>query len=173
MFAGAVQCHFRERTGGCNDRQLQQLVHESVYISSVDGFSGLYGEHVLRRLHFDHLCLRPRTRDARAARRRPRRDRIRAAAQVELNRAAGQLKGEHVAYDVEVGAPAQLYARTLPAGATAVGIVRKETGETGALLRFKNGAYAQMNGSLIRPLNRREVLRAMLDGVGHASPRAR
>ena len=76
---------------------------------------------------------------------------------------------------VEVGAPAQLYTRTVPAGATAVGIVRKETGETGALLRFKNGAYAQMNGSAIRPLDRREVIRAMLEGVGHAhaSPRAR
>jgi len=80
-----------------------------------------------------------------------------------------------MAYNVEVGAPAQLYARTLPPGATAVGIVRKETGETGALLRFKNGAYAQMNGSAIRLLDRREVLRAMLEGVGHAyaSPRAR
>jgi hypothetical protein len=76
---------------------------------------------------------------------------------------------------IEVGAPAQLYVRALPAGATAVGIVRKETGETGALLRFKNGAYVQMNGSAIRPLERREVLRAMLEGVGHAhaSPRAR
>ena len=79
-----------------------------------------------------------------------------------------KLKGEHMAYDVEVGAPAQLYARTLPAGATAVGIVRKGTGETGALLRFKNGAYAQMNGSAIRPLDRREVLRAMVEAVGHA-----
>lgn len=76
---------------------------------------------------------------------------------------------------IEVGAPAQPYARALPAGAIAVGIVRKETGETGALLRFKNGAYVQMNGSAIRPLDRREVLRAMLDGVrhGHASPHAR
>jgi hypothetical protein len=78
-------------------------------------------------------------------------------------------------YNVEVGAPAQLYVRALPAGATAVGIVRKEMGETGALLRFKNGAYVQMNGSAIRPLDRREVLRAMLEGAGHAhaSPRAR
>jgi hypothetical protein len=68
-------------------------------------------------------------------------------------------------YDVEIGAPAQLYARTVPAGATAVGIVRKETGETGALLRFQNGVYAQMNGSKIRPLDRREVLRAMSKGL--------
>ena len=66
-----------------------------------------------------------------------------------------------MAYDVEVGAPAQLYARALPAGAIAVGIVRKETGETGALLRFQSGAYAQMSGNKIRPLDRREVLRAM------------
>jgi hypothetical protein len=76
---------------------------------------------------------------------------------------------------IEVGGPAQLYVRALPAGATPVGIVLKATGETGALLRFKNGAYVQMNGSAIRPLDRREVLRAMLEGVGHVhiSPRAR
>ena len=66
---------------------------------------------------------------------------------------------------IEVGAPAQLYARALPAGAIAVGIVRKKTGETGALLRFKNRAYVQMNGSAIRPLDRREVLRAMAEAL--------
>ena len=70
-----------------------------------------------------------------------------------------------MAYDVEVDGPAVLYARALPAGATAVGIVRKETGETGALLRFSSGAYAQINGSAIRPLDRREVLRAMVDAL--------
>jgi len=70
-----------------------------------------------------------------------------------------------MSYDVEVGAPAQLYARAIPAGATAAGIVRTETGETGALLRFQNGAYAQMNGSNIRPLDRREVIRAMAEGL--------
>jgi len=74
-----------------------------------------------------------------------------------------------MAYDVEVGAPAQLYVRALPAGATAVGIVRKQaTGETGALLRFQSGAYAQMHGSKIRPLDRREVIRAMANAL---SPR--
>jgi len=68
-------------------------------------------------------------------------------------------------YVVEIGAPAQLYVRAVPVGAVAVGIVRKETGETGALLRFKSGAYAQMNGHAIRPLSRRDVLRAMLKAV--------
>jgi len=63
-------------------------------------------------------------------------------------------------YIVEIGAPAQLYARAVPTGAVAVGIVRKKTG-TGALLRFRDGAYAQMNGLVLRPLNRRDVLRAM------------
>lgn len=73
-------------------------------------------------------------------------------------------------YDVEVGAPAQLYTRALPAGATAVGIVReKRTGATGALLRFKSGAYAQMNGSRIRPLDRREVIRAMSNALATAT----
>jgi hypothetical protein len=73
-------------------------------------------------------------------------------------------------YDVEVGAPAQLYARALPAGATAIGIVRKkETGETGALLRFTSGVYAQMNGGKIRRLDRREVIRAMSNALFAAS----
>ena len=35
----------------------------------------------------------------------------------------------------------------------------------GALLRFPSGAYAQMNCSKIRPLDRREVLRAMSKGL--------
>ena len=69
-------------------------------------------------------------------------------------------------YVVEIGAPAQLYARAVPAGAVAVGIVRKDTGETGALLRFRNGAYAQMNGHALRPLSRRDVLRAMQAAIG-------
>jgi len=69
-------------------------------------------------------------------------------------------------YVVEIGAPAQLYARALPAGAVAVGIVRKETGETGALLRFANGAYAQMNGQVPRPLSRRAVFLAMRAAIG-------
>ena len=75
-----------------------------------------------------------------------------------------------MAYDVEVGAPTELYARALPAGATAVGIVRdKGTRATGALLRFKSGAYAQMNGSKIRPLDRRDVIRAMSNALATAS----
>ena len=64
-----------------------------------------------------------------------------------------------MAYVVEVGAPARLYIRDVPSDAMAVGIVRKDTGETGALVRFRSGAYAQMNGNTVRPLDRREVLR--------------
>ena len=71
-----------------------------------------------------------------------------------------------MSYVVEIGAPAQFYTRAVPAGAVAVGIVRKETGETGALLRFRNGAYAQMNGTALRPLSRRDVLRAMQAAIG-------
>ena len=66
-----------------------------------------------------------------------------------------------MAYVVEVGAPVKLYARDVPSDAIAVGIVRKESGETGVLLRFRSGAYAQMDGNTVRPLDRREVLRAM------------
>lgn len=76
---------------------------------------------------------------------------------------------------VEVGGPAHLYARNIPAVATAVGIVRVETGEVGALVRFRGGAYAQMNDHRIRPLPTREVIRAMMaaqsgstDGIARA-----
>jgi hypothetical protein len=73
-------------------------------------------------------------------------------------------------YDVEVGAPTQLYARALPAGATAVGLVReKRTGATGALLRFNSGVYARMNGSKIWPLDRREVIHAMSNALSSRS----
>ena len=68
-------------------------------------------------------------------------------------------------YIVEVGAPAPMYVRDMPSDAIAVGIVRNETGETGVLLRFRSGAYAQMNGNTFRPLDRREVLRAMQRAV--------
>ena len=70
-----------------------------------------------------------------------------------------------MSYIVEVGAPAGLYVHDVPTGAGAVGIVRKETGETGVLLRFRSGAYAQMNGNTVRRLDRREVLRAMQRSV--------
>ena len=77
-----------------------------------------------------------------------------------------------MAYVVEVGAPAKLYARDVPTDAIAVGIVRIETGETGALLRFRSGAYAQMNGDTVRPLDRREVLRAMQERFAIRSARS-
>lgn len=69
---------------------------------------------------------------------------------------------------VEVGGPVHLYAPEMPAGAMAVGVIRSDDGVAGALLRFRNGAYAQMNDGAIRVLDRLEVLRAMsaaLQGV--------
>lgn len=58
-----------------------------------------------------------------------------------------------MAYHVEVGGPVHLYAKAIPAGATAVGVIRSENGDTGALLRFRSGAYAQMNDDGVRPLD--------------------
>jgi len=49
-------------------------------------------------------------------------------------------------YVVEIGAPAQPYVRDVPSNAVAGGMVRKDTGETGALLRFRSGTCAQMHG---------------------------
>jgi len=71
-------------------------------------------------------------------------------------------------YHVEVGGPVHLYAREIPAGAMAVGVIRSDDGAEGALLRLRNGAYAQMNDGMLRALDRLEVLRAMaaaLQGV--------
>jgi hypothetical protein len=64
-------------------------------------------------------------------------------------------------YHVEIGGPVHLYAREVPAGAMAVGVIRTDDGVAGALVRFRNGAYAQMNDLAIRALDRLEVLRAM------------
>jgi len=66
-----------------------------------------------------------------------------------------------MAYHIEVGGPAHQYASAIPAGATAVGVIRSENGDAGALLRFRSGAYAQMNNDGVRPLDRNEVVRAM------------
>ena len=63
---------------------------------------------------------------------------------------------------VEVGGPAHLYAAHIPAIATAVGTVYRKSGAVGALVRFRGGAYAQMNANVIRLLDNREVIRAML-----------
>lgn len=68
-------------------------------------------------------------------------------------------------YHVEVGGPVHLYAPEIPAGAMAVGVIRGDDGAAGALLRFRNGAYAQMNDSTLRALDRLEVLRAMAAAV--------
>ena len=80
-----------------------------------------------------------------------------------------------MALHVEVGGPAHLFARNIPAVASVVGVVRNESGEVGALVRFRGGAYAQMNDHRIRPLDRREVIRAMVaaqsgsaDGIARA-----
>ncbi|MGE5089705.1 MAG: hypothetical protein ACM3QY_11315 [Candidatus Levyibacteriota bacterium] len=64
---------------------------------------------------------------------------------------------------VEVGGPAHLYAHDVPPGAVAVGTVTRDSGAIGALLRFRNGTYAQMNGAMLRALDRAEVIGAMLD----------
>ena len=70
---------------------------------------------------------------------------------------------------VEVGGPAHLYAREMPPGAMPVGVVRLVDGATGALLRFRDGAYAQLNDHLLRALDRIEVLRAMTSALAPPS----
>ena len=48
----------------------------------------------------------------------------------------------------------------LPAGAQALGIIKRETG-TGALIRLANGNYVQGNAGGIRSLPQREVEKAI------------
>ncbi|MGE5668004.1 MAG: hypothetical protein ACM338_07400 [Betaproteobacteria bacterium] len=62
---------------------------------------------------------------------------------------------------VELGGPAHLFAQEIPSGAVAVGTVIRKSGIAGALLRFRNGSYAQMNGAVVKALNRQDVIRAM------------
>jgi hypothetical protein len=64
-------------------------------------------------------------------------------------------------YQVEIGGPVHLYVHDVPAGAMAVGVIRDDDGVAGALLRFRTGAYARMNDSAVRALDRSKVLRAM------------
>jgi hypothetical protein len=49
----------------------------------------------------------------------------------------------------------------LPAGAEALGTVKRETGETGALIRLAIGNYVQGNAGIFRTLNGREVDEAL------------
>ena len=77
-----------------------------------------------------------------------------------------------MAVRIEVGGPAHLYFNTLPRGAGAVGVIRREDGDAGALLRFRrSGEYVQMIGDAIRPLDRAEIVAAMREGiVGRLDP---
>ena len=45
----------------------------------------------------------------------------------------------------------------LPQGTEALGLVKRETGETGALIRLENGVYVQGNAGGIRTLPQRDV----------------
>ena len=62
---------------------------------------------------------------------------------------------------VHLKGPAFLYAKTVPAHLTVVGTVTDESGGTGALVRDSGGRFAQLNGLVLRPLDKREVIRAI------------
>ena len=64
-------------------------------------------------------------------------------------------------YQVEIGGPAHIYARDIPAGAMSVGVVHNDDGMPGGLLRVRSGAYAQMHDHAAPALGRLKVLRAM------------
>lgn len=55
-----------------------------------------------------------------------------------------------------------LYSPTLPEGAEALGTVRRENGDEGALVRFeRTGQYAQVNAGAVRTLDGRKVAAAL------------
>lgn len=72
---------------------------------------------------------------------------------------------------VNIGGPAHLYTNAIPAGMMAIGTVTRKSGEVGALVRYQGGAYAQLNGSLVCPLDKRDVIGAMLEARDDRSAR--
>jgi hypothetical protein len=64
---------------------------------------------------------------------------------------------------VELGGPAHLYARAVPEDLSVLGIVKRDSGEVGALVRHLSGSFAQLNGSVLQKLNKREVLSAIAE----------
>ena len=64
---------------------------------------------------------------------------------------------------VELGGPAHLYARAIPEDLSVIGIVKRDSGEIGALVRYLSGSFAQLNGSVLQNLNSREVLCAIAE----------
>jgi hypothetical protein len=63
---------------------------------------------------------------------------------------------------VNIGGPAHLYTNAIPADVMVIGTVTRKSGETGALVRDRAGAFVQMNGRVLRPLDKREVICAMI-----------
>lgn len=70
---------------------------------------------------------------------------------------------------VSINGKWQLYwgAMPLPAGAQALGTVKRDTLETGALIRLSTGKYVQGNAGAIRTLPQREVEQAL--DLSHAA----
>jgi hypothetical protein len=64
---------------------------------------------------------------------------------------------------VNIGGPAHLYTNAIPPELMVIGTVERKSGEVGALVRNSGGAYAQMNGMVLQPLDRREVVCAMAE----------
>lgn len=52
-------------------------------------------------------------------------------------------------------------AMPLPSGAEAIGVVRRDSGEAGALIHLANGHYVQGNAGVIRDLPQQEVEQAL------------
>jgi hypothetical protein len=63
---------------------------------------------------------------------------------------------------VEIGDKWRLYTNTIPAGAEVIGTVSRDgLADIGALVRFSNGNFAQINDGSARRLDKRKVAAAL------------
>lgn len=68
---------------------------------------------------------------------------------------------------VNIGGPAHLYMGAIAADLMVLGTVMRKSGEIGALVRCPSGAFAQLNGMVLQPLSKREVVCAMAEARIH------
>ena len=71
---------------------------------------------------------------------------------------------------VNIGVPAHLYTNGISSDLMVLGTVTRKSGEVGALVRVPRGSFAQLNGLVLQPLDKREVICAMaadrIDKIG-------
>ena len=70
-------------------------------------------------------------------------------------------------YTLDLHGPWGLYTSTTPPGATVLGTITRQAGDTGALVQTSAGIYAQCNAGILRSLNQRQVRQALHEASDH------